>query len=77
MWKEFWFKNDDTPDTTQITTQTDETMESVLKSNKSNYPTSGIPNPLKMYLNSVHSDVLGCSKRKHETRKIDNISPEE
>ena len=33
--------------------------------------------PLKMYLHSVQSDIVGSCQRKHENKKVDNLSPQE
>ena len=33
--------------------------------------------PLKMYLNSIHSDIIGSCLKKHEEMKHCNISPSE
>ena len=50
---------------------------SVLKSNKANFPKSGASKQLKVYLHSVHSDVLGSCKKHSETKKKYNLLPNE
>ena len=50
----------------QHTSENDKNAVSVLKSNKANFPRTSAPAPLKMYLNSVHSDIIGSCLRTQE-----------
>ena len=84
LWKHYWFENDlnrgenISDDIVQhISDDHNEKVESVLKSSKSNFPRTSAPAPLKMYLNSIHSDIIGSCLKKHEEKKHCNISPTE
>ena len=83
LWKHFWFENKEdmtqsfSLPSTQDITQDVEKAKSFLKSNKSNLPRSNTPMPLSMYLNSIHSDIVGSCRRNSEIKQKDNLSQKE
>ena len=72
LWKDFWFENKN-----EHSNEETDYVKSVLKSNKTNFPVSRASSQLRMYLNSIHSDVVGSCSKRHETKKKYNLSREE
>ena len=73
LWKDFWFENEP-----NIFNEEDsEYVKSVFKSNQTNLPKGGTSDHLKIYLHSVHSDIIGSCRKRSETKKKYNLLQEE